>query len=1165
MKKVMNYAFPVHWERLKVLFLIMRLFSLLMLLGTLTVSAKSWSQQTKIDLQMQNSSVNDILLSIENGSRYLFIYDAGLINTIERKSIDVKGKNIEEVLDQLFKGTNVAYRISDRQVFLYEKSTLPTGSFAEQRQVDIKGQVTDSSGAPLPGVTVVLKGTTQGTITDFDGNYSLSNLPDKAIIVFSFVGMKTQEIAVTGKSIINVIIEEETIGVDEVVVTALGLKREKKALGYSIGEVKGEELEKAKETNVINSLAGRIPGLVISQTAGGPSGSARVIIRGNTELTGINEPLYVVDGVPLDNTNFGSADTWGGYDLGDGISSINPDDIENISVLKGPAASALYGSRASHGVILITTKKASGKKKLGIEFNSTTTLEHQLSKYNDIQTTYAQGSAGRINADDAIFTSNTNWGPKIDEGMYINYFDGVRRPIKYRGNNIDAFFREGITTTNTIVLNSVQKGTGVRLSYTNLENSDIVPNTGMSRNTINLRTNAQFAEKLKLDLKMDYVREDVKNRPALSGSKSNLARNLLTISTTFDQQWLKDNYKTKTGEYYDWNNNDIYNLNPYWIINEMKNNSEKDKMSGAGSLTYDFNDKLNIRLRGGGDINFFNFMDYAPYSTPGKTEGYLQTSAFNNYTYNAELLVSYKNKTSLFDYGFNVGGNIFHINNKTSIITAKDMRMREVVALQSFLTKEITENVYRKQINSVFGMANVGYKNFLFADVTLRCDNSSTLPSGKNTYMYPSVSTSLLFSEILKINKKFLSYGKIRASFAQVGSDTGPFRLNLNYTMLPKVYEDYSLATVYNTSIPNKDLKPTRTNSAEFGADLKFLNNKLGIDFTYYTQNSKDQIMSLNTSIASGYNSKILNAGEIENRGIEIALNSRLLQVKDFSWDINVNFSRNINKVKELSSGLDRFTLAQAAWLNVTVDAVVDENYGAIMGRDYVRNNSGDILVNPSTGLPEISDEVSVLGNATWDWTGGVNTYLKYKNISLSALFDIKVGADLYSMSARYLYSIGKAKETVAGRDAWYRSEEQRLEAGSTEANWTPIGGYLVKGVIETTDESGNKAYASNTKYVDPEKYWKHIASYVPSEFVFDNSYIKMREITVSYKFPKRLIHRFADDIFISFVARNPFIIYKNIKNIDPDSNYNNGSGLGLEYGSLPSRRSFGINLNIKF
>lgn len=1029
-----------------------------------------------------------------------------------------------------------------------------------QQTSKVRGTVTDEQGEPLIGASIAIKGTTSGVITDFNGQFSI-DASKSATLIISYVGYRVEEVQVKGQSNLKIVLKEDSKIIDEVVVTALGIKRERKALGYSLGEVKGEELAKAKETNVINSLAGKIPGLVVSQTAGGPSGSSRVIVRGSTEMTGNNQPLYVVDGVPLDNTNYGSAGTYGGYDLGDGISSINPDDIESMSVLKGPAASALYGSRASHGVILITTKKANTKKKFAVELNSTTTFEKQLTKWDDIQYIYGQGTAGRINGTDDQYSSNKNWGPKVDPGLNMTYYDGITRPYVIIPNNIDGFFRTGLTATNTIVVSSVKDDTGIRATYTDMRNRDILPNTKMSRNTLNLRANTTINKKVDLDFKVTYTREDVKNRPALADHRANPARNLMSLATTYDQRWLRDNYKDADGNYYDWNGRDVWNVNPYWILNEMTNESGKDKFMGSALVRYNVNKHLKVQVTGGADISFFNFQDYAAPSSPGFELGQLQVSDFKNKMYNVEALAIYNNSYKKFDYGITLGGNIYKVDNKTQIVTAKEMVMRDVVALQSFANKEINDGTYRKQINSLYGSINLAYGNFVYLDATLRGDHSSTLPSGNNTYLYPSVSGSFLFSEFFKINPSILPYGKIRVSWAQVGSDTDPYQLGMSYELSPKSYAGYALSQIANTTIPNMDLRPTKTNSAEVGFDLKFLKNRIGVDFTYYTQSSTNQIMRLNTTGTSGYNSMLINAGKIENKGIEIALNTRPVQTKDFSWDLNINFSKNSNKVKRLASGIKEFELESARWINVKVAAVEGQNYGSILGKDFLRNDAGQIIVDANTGLPKVTEDLRVLGNATWKWTGGITTNLTYRDISLSAIFDIKVGADVYSMSSRSSYLTGKDKATLPGRDAWYESEEKRLQAGLTETKWTPTGGYLVDGVVEMADGTFEK----NAKFVDPEKYWAHIADQTPVPFIYDNSYVKVREITLAYRLPKKWINKVFDDVSVSFVARNPFIIYKNVPNIDPDSNYNNGSGMGLEYGSLPSRKSYGFNVNVKF
>ena len=351
------------------------------------------------------------------------------------------------------------------------------------------------------------------------------------------------------------------------------------------------------------------------------------------------------------------------------------------------------------------------------------------------------------------------------------------------------------------------------------------------------------------------------------------------------------------------------------------------------------------------------------------------------------------------------------------------------------------------------------------------------------------------------------------------------------------------------------------TNSIELGFELKLLKNRIGIDFTYYNQHSKDQILRMNTSYASGYRYQLINAGDIENRGVEIALNTRPIEMNDFSWDVNLNFAKNSNKVKELANGVDEFELASAKWLGVKVVAKVGENYGCIMGKDFLRNSDGDVIIDGKSGLPKMTDDLKVLGNATWDWTGGLTTNLRYKNVSLGAIFDVKVGADLYSMSARSAYSTGKDKATLEGRDAWYESEEKRLAAGVASNNWTPTGGYVAKGVIEQTDGT----FKPNDIIVSPQEYWNYVTTQTARPFIYDNSYVKLRELTLSYAFPRHLLGKVVNALSVSFVARNLFNLYKNVPNIDPDSNYNNGTGMGLEFGSLPSRRSFGLNVNLKF
>ena len=1029
-------------------------------------------------------------------------------------------------------------------------------SFAiEQQSNKVIGTVKDEFG-PVIGASVVEKGTSNCVVTDLNGKFSL-NVKPGATLIISFVGYKQQEVK-AGNVPLNIVLEEDSKMLGEVVVTALGIKRERKALGYGVAEVQGEALTKAKETNVINSMAGRVPGLVVTQTAGGASGSSRVILRGSTEMTGNNQPLYVIDGVPLDNTNFGSAGTYGGFDLGDGISSVNPDDIESMSVLKGPAASALYGSRASHGVILITTKKAN-KDKISVEYNGTMTFDTQLAKWDDVQQIYGMGSNGTYPIN-AVSNTNMSWGAKADGTNMLKYFDGVERPYLIVPDNTSQFFRTGFTATNSAIIGVNNGKTGIRFTYTDMRNKDIVPKTHMSRDIFNLRANTT-AGKFDLDFSANYTREDVKNRPALGDSKSNIGKNLMTLATTYDQEWLKT-YQDANGEYSNWNGMDPYNVNPYWDVYKNSNNSKKDQFRFNGKVVWNITQHLKIQGTAGAELNWFTFEDYKAPTTPGYESGYLQNNNFRNRMYNFELLALYNNSWGDFDFNATLGGNLYKVNNQTIVTTAKDMKIRDVVALMSFNEVSVEPYSYRKQINSVYGAVNLGWKHMLYFDATLRGDQSSTLPVSNNMYIYPSFSGSFVFSELLKLGDK-LPYGKVRMSWAQVGSDTDPYQLGLVYTKSKFAYPGYTIGYISNGTIPNKDLKPTKTNSFEMGLELKFLKNRIGLDFTYYSQLSKNQIMGMASSSTSGYGYRLINAGEIENKGVEIALNTRPIQTKDFSWNLNFNFSKNSNKVKKLVDDMDMFELEKATWLDVQVAAKVGENFGSIVGPDFQRNENGDILIDPSTGLPMYDKSNHVLGNASWDWTGGVYTNFSYKNISLSAVFDVKVGADLYSMSARAAHETGKSMATLEGREAWYKSEEARQAAGYAKdsPDWIPTGGFIAPGVID----NGDGTYRENDIVINPEKYWMSVCRNAPSMFIYDNSYVKCREITLSYTLPKAWLKNVVDGLTISFVARNPFIVWKNIPNIDPDSNYNNTTGMGMEYGSLPSRKSYGFNVNVKF
>ena len=1026
---------------------------------------------------------------------------------------------------------------------------------AVQQQEKVTGSVSDALGG-LMGATVMIKGTSTGTVTDMDGNFTIEAKPGD-VLVISFMGYGSKELVV-GNGPINVLLEDDTTLLSEVVVTALGIKRERKALGYGVSEVKGEELTKAKEPNVINSLSGKVAGLVVQQTSAGPSGSTYVQLRGATEMTGNNQPLYVIDGVPLDNTNFASASGGSGYDLGDGISAINPDDIENMTVLKGPAASALYGSRASHGVILITTKQAE-KGRFSVEYNGSFTVDTQAENWDNIQQIYGQGINGQYTVDMSTAT-NRSWGPKADSYVMHYDFNNQSHPYKIIPNNSSGFFRTGFTAQNTAIVSTHTGNTGVRFSFTDMRNNDILPNSKMSRDNFNLRVNTSLGI-VDLDFTANYTHEDVLNRPALGDSRSNVGKNLMVLATTFDQNWLRD-YMDSDGNYANWNGRSEYDRNPYWDLYKNENKSTKDVFRLTGKIVVNVTKHFKLQGTIGTDINRMEFQDYIARSTPGTDSGKMEVNTYNNRTLNAELLALYNNSWGEWSLTGTLGANLFKVDNHTNLLTGTEELMRNRIAITNYEEQNIQQDSYKKQINSAFGNVSVGFKSTYYLEATLRCDQSSTLPVKNNVYLYPSVSGSVVFSEIIN-SKKILPYAKVRLSWARVGSDTDPYMLTTNYTTGKYGYSGYTLARINSETIPNPDLRPTMTDSFETGLEMKLFDNRLSIDFTYYNQTSRDQIIRLATTSASGYMYSLVNAGCIKNEGFELAVNGRAFDVNGWALDLGVNFAKNNNKVLDLIEGMDFMEIEKASWKGVTVGAMVGENFGAIRGYDVKRTEDGQVIIMDN-GLPEVDNSgLKTIGNASWDWSGGFYATLSYKNFRLSAGFDMKMGADLYSMSMASAYESGKAMETVAGRELWYASEERRRAANMSISEWRASGncqGYIAPGVTKNADGT----YRQNDIPVDPQAYWEFAAANMPSLFVYDNSYVKCREITFGYTFPQKWFNNKIQGLSLSFVARNPFIIWKNIPNIDPDSAYNT-SGMGLEYGSLPSRRSYGFNINFKF
>ncbi len=1050
-------------------------------------------------------------------------------------------------------------------------------SLTLHRYVDIKGVVKDENGVPIPGVVVENKAKKLSTITDGKGTFNIS--ADKGdVISFHIIGFEDKGVISDGNEI-TIALKEAPIALNTTVVTALGISREERSLGYSVSEVDGSTLNKARETNVINSLAGKVPGLIISGTAGGPSGASRVIIRGSTSLTGNNQPLYVVDGIPIDNSNYGgtgSGQYADGVDMGDAISAINPDDIDKISVLKGASASALYGSRAGNGVILITTKKGSNKKDLGIEFNSTSSIETQLTSYDGYQSLYGQGVRQLVNTLQVqdYNTLTSSFGARIDPDLTVITGTGARVPYAYVKNNIGGFFRTGSTLTNTLSFANATDNSNFRFSYSNMDNKDIIPQSGIKRNSFTLNGSSKFGSKITLTARAFYLDEKVNNRPSLADDPGNIGNSFLSLANTVDQGRFANEYKNADGSYLDWNNGNQYRLNPYWVINEMSNNTKKDRLLASLQLNYDILSWLKFQARGSSDQTSVDYQKFSPRTTPGALTGTLDQ---NNITYNTieadGLLTAERQISPSINLSGRLGASITRNKREGNSMQFTNQAITDVVTPTSYTVQSVSPLASKRSFNSIYGLLSAGYKGYLYVDATLRQDAFSTLPIGNNSKLFPSLSSSFVFTDALRINSTYLSFGKLRASVAQVASDTDPYLTSQYYRSNSLPFNGLPTGGLSTNVKFSDNLKPTTTFNYEFGTELKFFKNRLSLDVTYYNAKSKDQLNIVPTAPSSGFNAQIINAGTIINKGLEVAISATPIDIKNFSWNLNVSFARNKNIVESLADGTPFISLSDARWAGVSVVAMPGKSYGSILGYDNQKDTNGNIILDATTLQPLLSTNREILGKGIFDWTGGLSTTLYYKNFSLDAVLDVKYGADLLSLTNYFAAAGGALKSTLPGRAEWIASEEERQAAGKTIQEWTTAGnvrGLVPQGVVQTgTDGSGNPIYLQNTRAVEPSGYWQNlgnISNAVAVPYIYDASYVKMRQLTFSYALPTSLTSKWGiKNAQIGVVARNPFIIYKNVPNVDPDSNYNNGNGQGIEYGSLPGRRSYGFNLNFRF
>ncbi len=1071
----------------------------------------------------------------------------------------------------------------------------------QAQTVRITGTVTSSEdGMPLPGVSVFVKGTTIGGATDANGKYEI-NVPTNAqILTYSFVGFKVQELEIAGRAIIDVVLQSESVEMQEVVVTALGITREKKALGYSVQDVKGEELTKVRTSNIVSSLSGRVAGVQITSASGQMGGGSRITVRGMTSLTGNNQPLYVVDGIPLDNSDYSSGATGGGgYDLGNTGGDINADDVESVSILKGASATALYGSRAANGVIMITTKKAKLEKRktIGVSVNSQVTLEN-ISIYPKYQKLYGGGltysgagtDAGFLTEDIngttyrvADYATDESWGPKYDPNLSVlhwNAFDPwdtenylTPKPWIYPKNDYTTFFNTAVGYQNNVQINGGNENGAYRISYTNLKYTGIYPNSEMKRNTLSFSGTAKFSKSVDSWVNVNYLANEATGRPATGYDDRNPVQKMWQwIHTSLDYKDLKA-YKNPNGTQRTWNRTSatdpipMYTDNPYWSFYENYQDDRRDRVYGntgvnikalpwlkfTGRMGVDFYDqRMRERVAIGSQAQSF-------YQEDGRTVSESTLEAFANIDkrfaddkigFSAIIGTNRYDRKSWRNGGYTDGGlvspNLYTLTNSKNLAIVWDSNTH-------------------KRINSIFTNATFDYNRMVFLEASFRNDHSSTLPKDNRSYNYYATNLSFIASE-LEVLKSFswLSFAKLRAGYAEVGNDTDPYSDRQYYGLNTPFGGDarFNLPT----ALPNPELKPERTKSWEVGAEFKFLQNRLGLEVSYYNKVTVDQIIPIQVSASTGYASFYTNAGQMTNKGLELALSGSPVKIGDFEWNVNFNIATLTNTVDEISDqyGLQYLAL-QGAPFKVQIGAFKGETYPIIYGTDYMTDGNGNKLINRANGRLRAT-AIKPIGKATPDFTAGLTNTFTYKGFDFSFLIDMQKGGNIYYLSNTWGMYSGILEESAMVNENGVNIREP-IASG---------GGYLYKGVygylaadgsVVYTDAAGNVVTepVANTTRVSGVTYGAQFYSGPDAQNVFKTDFFKLRELRIGYTIPDKYTGPIKG-LRVSAFGRNLLTWGHDNKHFDPEYLQMSGSNAqGSEGGYLPSLRTYGFSINFNF
>ena len=1026
------------------------------------------------------------------------------------------------------------------------------------------------NGLPLQGVSVqVDKQKNGGSVSDADGHFSVT-VTDASVITFSYIGYTPQQIPASGfTDNLQVWLLPADKSLDAVVVTALGVSKQRKSLGYATQELKSNDISEAKETNVVNALAGKVAGVRITNTQG-DMGSSRIVIRGETSISGNNQPLFIVDGVPVDNSQLGAG---GSRDFRNAIADLNSEDIETISVLKGPNAAALYGSRAAHGVILIKTKSGRGKKGLGITINSNTTFSGLLI-LPDYQNVFGQGAEGKFSFVDGKGGGindgvDESWGPKLNGQLIPQFYsNGQAVPFVAHPNNVRDFFKTGVTLSNSVSLDGGGDNYTYRLSFNNEKQWGVIPNSEAGKNNISFNAQYTVTPKLKVGVNASYIVNNAPNVPGSGGKRSTSTMLQFTwFGRQVDVNQLK-NYKDINGNTFNWNNS--YYSNPYWVAYENTVTQRRNRFIGAVNLNYTILDGLTVNFRTGNDYYNDRRKLRIAYGTNGTPYGSYEEDAFTVNENNTEAILRY-NKNINSDFSIDVlgGGNIRSKYYEENDQQAPRLAVANVYTLSNSRDPLISSNTYSKlKTYSAFTSAQIGFRNYAFINLTGRNDWSSTLPQQNLSYFYPSVNASFVVTEAFKIKSSVLNFAKVRGGWSKVGSDADPYQL-VNTFNFNAPFNGNPQLTTAGIDL-NSNLRSESTNSTELGVEAGLLNNRIRLDVSLYNTNSIDQILKVDVTASSGYTQKLLNAGKINNKGIEVQLGLTPVKGKLFQWDLDVNYAANRSRVLKLDDEGRLQNYVLGTYRSVQVIAAVGKPYGSLFSNAYLRDASGNIIVNNS-GIPLADPNKKFFGKYTPDWIGGITNSFSYKSFHLSFLVDASVGGSLFAGTNSTGSYTGVLAMTLPGRDADHGGLYYYYP-GNNKANGTvalPKGGTAPAGETVYDDGMIWKGVTANgnanTTIIPASQYYKAPRS-IEEQFIYSASYVKLREVKFGYTLPGKWIRKIgAVGATVSLVGRNLWIIHKNVPNIDPETAFTNGNAQGLEDLTLPTVRSYGFNINVKF